>query len=194
MVEETFSHQVMKGETLYAISKKYGVTVEQIQQWNNMNDIALREGQLLTIRRMKIVEIPSDEEAHQGAEILIPSSPINTTNASLRETFDGYMAGDYLLLNERGMSVWIEQDTDNSNKHYCFHNTAPIGSVLLVKNLVNNTEVLVKVIGKIPENAANKGALCRVSYQAAQDLGVLDQKFVVEITRYVARSDSQVSR
>ena len=29
-------HRVQKGETLYAISKKYGVTVAEIQRWNNL--------------------------------------------------------------------------------------------------------------------------------------------------------------
>ena len=30
------NHSVRRGETLYRISQKYGVTVRQIQQWNNM--------------------------------------------------------------------------------------------------------------------------------------------------------------
>ena len=29
-------HRVLKGETLYAIAKKYGVTVAEIQQWNSL--------------------------------------------------------------------------------------------------------------------------------------------------------------
>jgi LysM repeat protein len=46
------SHQVAKGETLYSIAKKYGVSVEKLQQLNGMKkgDVAIRSGQRLVVR------------------------------------------------------------------------------------------------------------------------------------------------
>ncbi|MFK7031764.1 glucosaminidase domain-containing protein [Flavobacterium oreochromis] len=43
------THTVLQGETLYAISKKYNTTVEQIRQKNNMIDNAIAIGQVLII-------------------------------------------------------------------------------------------------------------------------------------------------
>lgn len=46
------THKVAKGETLYAIARKYGVTVSQIQQWNNIsNQSLIHVGQELIIHR-----------------------------------------------------------------------------------------------------------------------------------------------
>lgn len=44
-------HTVLKGETMYRISKQYGVTIEQIQEWNQLSDVTVKEGQ-----RIKIVK------------------------------------------------------------------------------------------------------------------------------------------
>jgi LysM repeat protein len=42
-------HTVQKGETLYAVSRKYAVTVDQIKQWNNLSVDGLKEGQKLWV-------------------------------------------------------------------------------------------------------------------------------------------------
>ena len=44
-------HTVAKGETMYRVSKMYNVSIEQIQAWNNLTDVTVREGQ-----RIKIVK------------------------------------------------------------------------------------------------------------------------------------------
>lgn len=43
------THVVQTKETLYAISKKYGVPVEKLKQWNNLDNYDLRTGQELII-------------------------------------------------------------------------------------------------------------------------------------------------
>ncbi len=42
-------HTVEKGQTMYRISKLYNVTIEQIQQWNGLNDVAVKVGQKIKI-------------------------------------------------------------------------------------------------------------------------------------------------
>lgn len=44
-------HTVAKGETMFRISKQYGVTVEQIQEWNNLSDVGVKEGQKIKIMK-----------------------------------------------------------------------------------------------------------------------------------------------
>ncbi len=43
------THEVQKGDTLWGISRKYGVTVEQILQWNNKKENSLSLGEKLKI-------------------------------------------------------------------------------------------------------------------------------------------------
>ncbi|WP_338876088.1 LysM peptidoglycan-binding domain-containing protein [Spirosoma sp. SC4-14] len=44
-------HTVAKGETMFRISKQYGVTIEQIQEWNNLSDVGVKEGQKIKIMK-----------------------------------------------------------------------------------------------------------------------------------------------
>ncbi|MCE3260821.1 MAG: cell wall hydrolase/autolysin, partial [Bacteroidetes bacterium] len=43
-------HKVRKGETIYAIAKRYGVTSKTIRALNNLDDNALKMGQKLKIK------------------------------------------------------------------------------------------------------------------------------------------------
>jgi LysM repeat protein len=44
-------HEVKPKENLYAISKKYGVTIDQLKEWNNLKDNNLKIGQQLIISK-----------------------------------------------------------------------------------------------------------------------------------------------
>ena len=46
---QTAYHEVEAKEGLFAISKKYGVTISQIKEWNNLAGDKLRVGQKLII-------------------------------------------------------------------------------------------------------------------------------------------------
>ncbi|WP_081990360.1 LysM peptidoglycan-binding domain-containing protein [Sporocytophaga myxococcoides] len=48
-----FIHKVEKGETLYSISRKYSVSVKEIQEWNSKNDNAVSIGEELKILKVK---------------------------------------------------------------------------------------------------------------------------------------------
>jgi LysM repeat protein len=44
------SHTVVKGDTLYSIGKKYGVTVANLKKWNNLKSDELSIGKKLTLK------------------------------------------------------------------------------------------------------------------------------------------------
>ena len=48
-------HRVEKGETLYRISRKYGISVEELQKMNDMkkDDLLINVGQELIVRKEK---------------------------------------------------------------------------------------------------------------------------------------------
>jgi membrane-bound lytic murein transglycosylase D len=45
----TFYHRVRRGETLYAIAKRYGVTANELREWNSLARSSLRAGQQLRV-------------------------------------------------------------------------------------------------------------------------------------------------
>jgi flagellum-specific peptidoglycan hydrolase FlgJ len=46
----SITHEVIKGDTLYSLSKRYNITVQSIQKLNNMNNNELKIGQVLIIK------------------------------------------------------------------------------------------------------------------------------------------------
>lgn len=82
---------------------------------------------------------------------------------------------------ETGMAELIPQ-ADDRNKYLALHKTAPIGTILQVKNIMNGQNVYVRVIGKLPDTGANDKVIVRISKKAYQRLAALDNRFRVEVS------------
>ena len=46
----TGTHTVVKGDTMYNISKRYNISIAQIVEWNNLSDQSVKLGQVLKIQ------------------------------------------------------------------------------------------------------------------------------------------------
>jgi len=56
-------HRVSKGETLFSIAKKYGLSVGEILEANGLTDLTIREGMVLKIPvKAKVMEQPKEPE------------------------------------------------------------------------------------------------------------------------------------
>lgn len=53
---EVFTHVVEKGDTLYAISKKYTIPVNELMRINNLDDTTINIGQVLNVRKERTVK------------------------------------------------------------------------------------------------------------------------------------------
>ena len=71
------THVVMKGETLYSISKKYNVSVDQLKAWNHLADNNAKVGTLLAI---------SDNGVNKIAATPSQKQRVETTTASTQQT------------------------------------------------------------------------------------------------------------
>lgn len=82
---------------------------------------------------------------------------------------------------ESGLAELIDNRSEN-NKYLALHKTAPIGTILQVKNIMNNQTVYVRVIGKLPATGANEKVIIKISNRAYQKLAALDNRFRVEVS------------
>ena len=119
----------------------------------------------------QVNEIPARQEEKS---INNPSS----TQAGIREVNNTL---GYTRVVETGFAEAIEGD-GNSKKHLCLHKSAPVGSILQVKNEVNGQSVFVKVIGKLPETGSNEKIIIRISRQAYERLMASGKRFPVEVS------------
>ncbi|PKD43663.1 LysM peptidoglycan-binding domain-containing protein [Rhodohalobacter barkolensis] len=106
--DNQITHTVEPGETLFSVSRRYSVTIAEIQQWNDLESTNLSLGQELTIFR------PDDStstEEPQLAEAEIPAeereSIIRESEGDAPNTYYIVRSGDSLfrIANQHGLSV-----------------------------------------------------------------------------------------
>ncbi|QMW00375.1 DPBB and LysM peptidoglycan-binding domain-containing protein [Spirosoma foliorum] len=83
-----------------------------------------------------------------------------------------------------GIAEMIE--ADGSGKYLALHRTAPIGTLVQVRNEFNNQSLWVKVIGRLPNTGVNDKILIKLSAQAFAKLSPDDRRFRAEVS-YIAR-------
>lgn len=54
-------------------------------------------------------------------------------------------------------------DSGNSDMFLALHRTAPVGTIMQVRNQMNDLSVFVKVIGKLPDTGANDKVVVKIS-------------------------------
>ncbi|HNP20425.1 MAG TPA: LysM peptidoglycan-binding domain-containing protein [Panacibacter sp.] len=74
-------HIVKKGETLYSIGKKYGVSIEKLKLWNNIQKDNIEVGEVLAVDAKAIAEAQVEREAQQKQAV----APGNTEKAVVED-------------------------------------------------------------------------------------------------------------
>lgn len=198
-------HTVAAQETLYSIARQYGVSTQQITQWNSLTGADLKVGQVLIVaepEKAPVVTAKKNEPQTQtSTQSNLPANPTvvvtktpevkkdpepvrtqETTSppATIRIS-ESVRNGSETI--EAGIAELID-GTEGNRKYLALHRTAPVGTILKVKNEMNNREVFVRVMGKLPDTALTDKVIIRISKSAYDRLGAIDQRFRVEVTYY----------
>lgn len=201
------THVVETKETLYSIASKYGITVQQLKDWNNITGNEISIGQVLVVKQSTRTPSAVNPSA-SGQPTAATPAPASTTpktvttntpasstpTASSTQTpapavktetpqtirvSESVRSGDEV--SQSGVAELIE-GTEGNRKYLALHRTAPIGTILKVKNEMNNREVFVRVMGKLPDTSDK--TIIRISKSAFDRLGAIDPRFRVEVTYY----------
>lgn len=181
---KTAIHTVASKESLYSIAKMYGVTVQQLQQWNGLTGFDVKVGQTLFITQPMYsntgdVSVTEQKEPQtiSKPEVKIPAETKETTITISEKV----MGSDEVR--ERGLAELIE-GSEGNRKYLALHRTAPTGTILKVRNELNNREVFVRVTGPLPNTGINNNLVIKISKSAYDRLGAIDPRFRVEVTYY----------
>lgn len=177
------THVVGPGQTLFGVASKYKVQLADLRKWNNLSNDKLEVGQALIIdqkeyeRAKKANELPGDNqvvkinpdtnqpELYKDADVK-PSSEITKT------------ATGYKKVIQTGLAERIDVE-DKSGKYLALHRTAPLGTLINVKNFSNGQTIWVKVVGKLPP--ANDKIIIKLSPRAFDKLNPVDSRIRVEL-------------
>ncbi|MCX2740805.1 septal ring lytic transglycosylase RlpA family protein [Pontibacter anaerobius] len=197
-------HTVEPKQTLYSVSRLYNVSVENLRFWNRLPGNTIEIGQELIVGigeptpTQKPVYMPEpDDEMTKAADSnavasagpatptpVTPTPVAVATKAHAEEEepeADASTAGVNKMI-ESGMAEMIDPKTNDTNKYLALHKTAPVGTIMQVKNAMNGQVVYVRVIGKLPATGENDRVVVRLSKKAYQKLGAVDPRFRVELS------------
>lgn len=162
-------YYVQSGEMIGGIARKFNVRPDSIVIWNDLSNTYLSIGQKLLIRG----EI--DKELQKKA-----SDEKTTAYGTIRKTTD---QSGFTKIYEEGIASKIDSSVE-TGKYLALHRSLPIGTLVEVRNLMNNQKVFVRVVGKLPETGLNKNVLVRLTPVCFERLGVIDPKTRVEVSYY----------
>ncbi|RPG64450.1 MAG: LysM peptidoglycan-binding domain-containing protein [Flammeovirgaceae bacterium TMED290] len=86
-----------------------------------------------------------------------------------------------LTLKEEGFASTIENET-STNKYLALHKSAKVGTIIFIKNQMNDNMVIVRVIGKLPDTGDNKNVNIKLSAAAFDKLNPVDKIIPIEMT------------
>jgi LysM repeat protein len=155
------------------------VTMADLRKWNNLTSDRLQEGQRLIVSDPagSTSTIAVDKSNLLPAKSAVPAAPVPTETVIAPAKEKG--PEDIKKKIETGIAELIDVP-DNSGKFLALHRTAPIGTLVLVKNLTNNQSIWVKVIGRLP-NGDNK-VIIKLSPKAFEKLNAVDKRVRAEIS------------
>lgn len=140
-------------------------------------------------------EVPSEKPALAASDLSDTPAAMNADKSkSFAQIYGGYLDGEHVSKTEKGVATWIESSgiEPSGDRFYALHNSAPIGSVVKVRNMMNNRTIYAKVIGTLSESEVQEKVMIKLSAGAAERLNVLDNRFVSEITYFIP--DEQASK
>lgn len=203
-------YTVRKGETLFGIANRYQLSPEELIKLNKLPaGGTVRAGQQLLLTATEEAAAsakatapvrPAETEAVPASKTTAaPDKPAQVATVTPekpadreekkeekreeREEKTPTRAGELLgRVVESGLGASIENST--TEKYLALHKTAPVGTIMQVKNAMNGLYVYVRVIGKLPNTGENNNILVRLSPRAVQKLGTTDSRFRVE-TNYI---------
>ncbi len=82
---------------------------------------------------------------------------------------------------ETGLAEVISVD-DKSGRYLGLHRTAPVGTMVTVRNEANSQVVMVKIIGKLPDTGLNDRVIIKLSPGAFSRLSPVDRRFRAEVS------------
>ena len=169
---EWISHTVKQGETLFALATQYGSSVDDLIKWNALNSNNLRSGQVIKVGK-------SPEGPSTVPVVGTPKVAVSTSEMKVEPTPEN-TSGGFKNVTETGQAELIE-GTGGHKKYLVLHRTAPIGSIMRVKNEENDLTIFARVVGTLPETGDNSRLVIKLSQAAFDQLKAVNQRFPVEV-------------
>jgi len=173
-------HTVAPGETLSGIARKYGVTVQQIKEDNNLRTDGVNIGQKLTIKVKSTAVQPIPPVSTEPIQVTVEGNgqgnqprasikPAENTDPGIPAESNGRNrdADQGTEVNEDVKASIIVREGIDQTRNYVLHPSARVGTIVMLTNPTTNVRVFARVVGNY-RNAEMPGIGVQVT-QAVRD-------------------------
>lgn len=186
------THKVAPGETLFAIAKLYNVSISDLKAWNDLSSNSLSLGQELKVQvksdavtttepAVATVKVPMQMDVAVNETPVLRSDTAKTqvTIAPEPENYGGTALKPFEV---EGLAEVIDED-EPSAKFFALHRTAKVGTVIKVKNMMNDLTVYVRVVGAMP-GVVDEKVVIKLNQKAYDHLKAIDKRFRVQLSYF----------
>ncbi len=186
--EGLIDYKVGPKETLFAISRRFNIGVDEIKRINKLEGNNLHVGQIIKVRQTTTTSNPVAAAIGEQAS---QSPRVRPLEDYVKKDSTDSAASDNTKINanrygvtqraEKGVAVWISDSNLDSNKMLALHRSAPVGTVIRVTNPMTGKSTFAKVVGKFTENDTTRDVVIVLTKATADLLGALDRRFQVSL-------------
>ena len=209
--ENVIDHVVEKGQSLYSISKKYGVSIADIKTINKLNSDQLSINQKLWIPNKSVTAeaiatnttpkfaessntMSKPDSVSKQSTIVVPELPaVANQGVSIKDSMenqggmpeqvDTKLKTSNLKEYEKKVTAQIGYEGMKADRSWVMLNKHKKGEVVAIINPVNKKMVYCTVIGELPDKGNKHIA---ISQSVAERLGITEANATLRV-RYVAQ-------
>ncbi len=124
---------------------------------------------------------PIKQETSRAVVVVKEPEPVVDPSTIKVTTSTAVNASGYNKITESGLGEIMGENVETT-KFLALHKTAPIGTLIQVKNPMNGVAIFVRVIGKLPDTPTNDKIVIKVTKKVRERIGALNSRFPVEIS------------
>ncbi len=185
-VHELYYHVVPKDE-IGIISNYSGITKNEMRTWNNLRGNTLKQGQVLFIGWVRMMDKDSTNPISLTAyptpkkKVVVDTSGKVTVPGGMDTVYNTQTNNGLNVLTEKGTAVFFEKQ-GKSNVYYAFHNEVARGGIIKVFNPGTGKTIYAKVLGPLPDTKQYANSIIGISDSAKEALGISDNRAWCELS------------
>ncbi|MDC3209583.1 LysM peptidoglycan-binding domain-containing protein [Chitinophagales bacterium] len=185
------THVIQTKETLFSISQMYNIEISELIRLNNLENASIDIGQELKVQKLDVndaaIYTKSTRIAGEGSENEIKKETpkqqkYNEDVLLYKQLFDSYGTDGYQINQDKGIGNYL--DGNSSGAYLAMVNNVTAEQIIKVRNLMNNKVIYLKVVGPVSTKDADKNITIKISKSAANDLNIIENRFLAEWTWY----------
>ena len=193
-------HVVKTKETLYSLSKLYDISISELINLNQLESANISIGQELKVGKLQVNDDAIFEKSANDIEIIEEKREEKTEEDKdqvnqakdvmlYKQLFESYDNGVNQLNKDKGIGNYL--DGNSSGAYLAMVNNVPAEQIVKLRNLMNNKVIYLKVVGPVSSKDADKNIAIKISKSAAEDLNIIEDRFLAEWTWYTIQSKNE---